>query len=95
LKSTEEFLAKLKRWPEKTSTSPSGIHLGHYHALFKPHGLKEDSPAERNLADQRHLLLNAHVALLNYATKFRYVYSRWKQVVNIMLLKDPGKPRIH
>ena len=35
----EEFLEKIKNWPEKTTTSPSGIHLGHYQVLRKRHNL--------------------------------------------------------
>ena len=30
---TEEFISKFSTWNEGTSTSPSGIHLGHYKAL--------------------------------------------------------------
>jgi hypothetical protein len=30
----EAYIAKLKRWSESTSTSPSGLHLGHYKALI-------------------------------------------------------------
>ena len=26
-------LGKRRRWPERTTTSPSGLHLGHYHAM--------------------------------------------------------------
>jgi hypothetical protein len=29
----EEFVGKICNWTENTTTSPSGIHLGHYHAL--------------------------------------------------------------
>ena len=28
------FRTKLRKWPERTSTSPSGRHLGHYKALI-------------------------------------------------------------
>jgi hypothetical protein len=31
---TEIMIDKYKRWKERTSTSPSGRHLGHFHALF-------------------------------------------------------------
>jgi hypothetical protein len=33
---TEKMLNKYKRWKERTSTSASGRHLGHFHALFRP-----------------------------------------------------------
>ena len=40
------YISKIKNWKESTSTSPSGLHLGHYHAMVARHdysGLK-DSP---------------------------------------------------
>ena len=43
----QDLIGKLKVWKEKTSTSPSGIHLGHYKALIARHqhsGDVEDSP---------------------------------------------------
>jgi hypothetical protein len=33
---TEKMMSKYRRWKERTSTSPSGRHLGHFHALFRP-----------------------------------------------------------
>jgi hypothetical protein len=27
------YITKIKNWKESTSTSPSGLHLGHYHAM--------------------------------------------------------------
>ncbi len=35
--SLEEFQGKLRVWRESTTTSPSGMHLGHYKALFAKH----------------------------------------------------------
>ena len=39
-----EFLKALQVWNEGTSTSPSDINLGHYHALFRRHKYNADSP---------------------------------------------------
>jgi hypothetical protein len=92
----EEFLGKLRSWDENTTTSPSGLHLGHYHALWKPAAFTKEEQAEKQVFDdQRAMLLRAHVALLNYTIKFGYPLQRWLKVVNVMLEKDPGKPRIH
>jgi hypothetical protein len=38
---TQDFIGKLKTWDERTSTSPSGWHLGHYHVLWRKHKLKD------------------------------------------------------
>jgi hypothetical protein len=32
----EKMMNKYKIWKERTSTSPSGRHLGHFHAPFRP-----------------------------------------------------------
>jgi hypothetical protein len=31
---SEKMMGKYRRWKERTSTSPSGRHMGHFHALF-------------------------------------------------------------
>lgn len=91
----EEFLGKLKHWPEKTSTSPSGLHLGHYHAAWRDCGLDGDNPIRSEVEKGQAYLRRIHVALLNYSLKFGYSFERWSNVVNVMLQKDPGNPRIH
>ena len=34
-----QIIDGFKKWQEQTSTSPSGIHLGHYKALLSPDGI--------------------------------------------------------
>ena len=93
---SEDFLGKLRHWDENTTTSPSGLHLGHYQALWKPAAFtKEEHEARREFDAKRVALIRAHVALLNYSIRFGYPLQRWLKVVNVMLEKDPGKPRIH
>ena len=93
----EDFLGKLKSWPEKTTTSPSGVHLGHYHSLWKPHNINATThPREAKLLEEkRETILQAHLAILNYAVKFGYSYQRWQNVVNVMIKKDSNSSRIH
>ena len=33
----QEYVGKLRVWNESTSTSPSGLHLGHYKAMIARH----------------------------------------------------------
>jgi hypothetical protein len=45
----EEYVGKLRSWSESTSTSPSGMHLGHYRALIARHAYSDvdsDVPEE-------------------------------------------------
>jgi hypothetical protein len=93
----EEFVGKICNWVESTTRSPSGIHLGHHHALIARHCLKDspNSPECELIDAHQEALIYAHVLLINYALCMGISYDRWKTVVNIMLEKDPGEPKIH
>ena len=91
----EEVLGKLRKWKESTTTSPSGMHLGHYHCMWKNTKIPLDDPSHDIMKKNQELLLQTTTSLLNYAIKFGYTYERWRTVVNVMLQKDPGNPRIH
>jgi hypothetical protein len=44
---TSKMMGKYKQWKERTSTSPSARHLGHFHALFRPLKAKDDEEREK------------------------------------------------
>jgi hypothetical protein len=44
--SNEVFLRKLRVWSESTTTSPSGMHSGHYKALISRHTVSTKPPNE-------------------------------------------------
>ena len=67
-----------KQWPESTSTSPSGRHLGHYKAII-----------------QHPDLLQCLVQFMNIATSRGIAIPRWSNATNVLIEKDPGRPRIH
>lgn len=87
------MMDKYKFWPETTSTSPSGRHLGHYRALLPALRLKSKANAELNTKRQE--LVAMHHAVTEYALDTGYSYRRWQKVVNVMLEKEPGNPKIH
>lgn len=91
----DQVIGKLRKWDETTTTSPSGIHLGHYHCLWRDPRIPATDPESQSFKSKQECLLKATVSLLNYALKHSYVFQRWKKVVNVMLLKDAGNPRIH
>ena len=90
-----DVLSKLRGWNETTTTSPSGIHLGHYHCAWRDPKMRHDDPNRDLILAYQNQLLNATVNLLNYALQFGYTFERWTKVVNVMLQKDVGNPRIH
>jgi hypothetical protein len=92
----EEYKGKIQKWDEHTSTSPgSNMHLGHLKAYWARHNFAKDSDEEAELESIRENILRGHLILLNYALQFGYSFDYWKMVVNAMLEKDPGTPKIH
>ena len=98
----EEYVGKLKIWAESTSTSPSGLHLGHYKALIARHQYSDIDTDDAQLLAKRakwnwmqESILNLHVNMLNYALERGYTYRRWQIVANAILFKDPDNVRIH
>ena len=90
----EKMMGKYKRWKERTSTSPSGRHLGHFHALFRPLKAKNKEDRER-LDGIRLQIIELHATMLQTAYDNEHVYARWEYILTCMLGKDTGIPRIH
>ena len=71
------------------------MHLGHLKAYWAHHTLPDNSKEAKELETIRARILHGHLVLLNYALQFGYPYACWKRIVNTMLEKDPGQPKIH
>ena len=99
----KEFCGKLKVWRESTTTSPSGMHLGHYKALLGRHrytNMPEDEDEEHRTNREKwnrmqEEMLAVHLTLLNYGLSRGYSFQRWRKVANTILFKDPGVIKIH
>jgi hypothetical protein len=90
----EKMMNKYRRWKERTSTSPSGRHLGHFHALFRPLKAKDDEDRDR-LEGIRTDIIEMHAKMLQTAYDNEHVFKRWEYILTCMLGKDSGIPRIH
>ena len=103
--SDAEFCAKLKTWRESTSTSPSGMHLGHYKVLVARHSFSTTASdtdltpafiARRNdINRKQEEIRSTKLALINYALERGYSFKRWQNIVNSVLFKDPDNMRLH
>ena len=101
----EDLNGKIRVWKESTTTSPSGLHLGHLKALIARHSfssdedddeLTEEFKAQRDeLNFKQQALLDLQLTMLNYALERGYAYDRWKTIANTILFKDPDNNRIH
>jgi hypothetical protein len=82
-------------WKERTTTSPSCKHLGHYKALLS-RGLDDPQLIEgKEFANKQKKLVQVHVDMLNYAIRYWYSYKRWQIIINIILPKEKGNNKIH
>jgi hypothetical protein len=91
----DDMKERYRCWPERTSTSPSGPHLSHYHALLKPDGLSPEDAEFDEIDSARQAVWRAHHSILKYSIRHGYSFTRWHQVVNAMIEREPGNPCIH
>jgi len=88
----EALMAGFKKWPERTTTSPSGHHLGVYKSLLKDrHTEKPGEVPQPKGIDIMHDIFR----LLELSIKHTHTFQRWRTIWNMYLEKDPGKPKIH
>jgi hypothetical protein len=74
----EEFKSTSNIVKERTSSSVSGRHVGHYKAA-----------ATSDPLSQMHFLMMSLPYIIGFSPK------RWRRVVDIMIRKEPGNPKIH
>jgi hypothetical protein len=80
----EKMMNKYKRWKERAITSPSGRHLGHFHALFRP--LKANNEEDRERLEGIRLdIIELHAIMLQNAYNNEHVYKRWEYILTCML----------
>jgi hypothetical protein len=77
-----KMMDKYRRWKERTSTSPSGRHLGHFHALFRPLKAKDNDDRDR-LEGIRTDIIEMHAKMLQTAYDIQkmgiYTYMHARQ----------------
>ena len=88
---------RMMKWQEDTSTSPSGLHLGHYKAVYKPHAWTyELESEERKELDEKQLKISKlQLQLLNLALKNKVIFVRWLVIHSILLFKDKTNFFLH
>ena len=92
----EKMMDQYKKWNECTATSPSGRHLGHYHALFRPFKYDLNNAGEKaDLEEKKELISDVPFMMLQIAAKNSHVYARWKYILTCMIEKDLESAKIH
>jgi hypothetical protein len=82
-----ELQSGFRMWHENTSTSPSGLHLGHDKAMLHHIIQTETSSFLDDYFDHK-------ARMINLAIDHRHVYKRWQMVITTMIEKIPGTPRL-
>ena len=90
--SYNEFQRALSKWSEKTSTSPSGRHLGHYRVL-----LAKDKSNKYDLInmDPNYEILTVYYNIATAALNQGISLRRWQHVTTSMIKKTSGCARIN
>jgi hypothetical protein len=86
--SPANFISAIKLWNEKTSTSPSGRHIGHYKLLVKTFKDKNAKPDIRDVLAGE--ILQPMVNIMDLASDRGFTLDRWTRVINVMIYKKLG-----
>ena len=90
--SVEDLKNLFKNWKESTSTSPSGCHLGHWHALLAPDGTRPNPDSSEDSTEDQ--IMQIHANILNTAVTSGIPLERWTKVTSSMISKLDGQARI-
>jgi len=94
---SDDLIQGFKRWPEKTTTSPSGRHLGIYKSLAKHFPPPKDKnnpepfPEPQEPVNCGNNILKLLIMMMDLAVT---TYDRWKTIWTLLLEKDTGDPKI-
>lgn len=84
-----QWKQKFKKWKESASTSPSGIHLGHYKAMLEVIHEKsgENIDLDPGMAEDQNWIINLHLRIANIELKTRRSLQQWQRANNICIPK--------
>jgi len=96
----EELQKGIQKWPEKTTTSPSGRHLSIYKSLQRHVIHKDDTTTQppdtpQDLITQGRDVLYLIFDIMSLALQHTYTLNRWKTVWTVFIEKDLGNPELN
>ena len=86
-----EFINRLRKWKESTTTSPSRRHLGHYKSLLPT----PNTPTDDFVTTTSGQILKAHLDILNFCATSGHSLQRWHNIITMTIPKDKNNMKIH
>jgi Reverse transcriptase (RNA-dependent DNA polymerase) len=85
----DDWKKKYKSWKESTSTSPSGMHLGHYKSLLTQHYVQDDESCkiDEKLDTIQQQLFQTTLDIVNLSIALSFPLKRWTKAINIVIPK--------
>jgi hypothetical protein len=93
----KDWIRKIRKSSERTTTSPSGMHLGHYKSMISPHNwlYNTNSKIKNKYNVRQREMMKFQISLVNPALKSGYALERWKNVHSLLLSKDNWNVYMH
>jgi len=94
----DSLLQGIKKWPEKTTTSPSGRHLGIYKTLGKHVCQKKNQNSTQESGQDPVALKQGRDVLflifdiMTIALQHAYPLQRWRTIWTLFIEKELGNP---
>jgi hypothetical protein len=85
------FVSTFRKWSKKTSTSPTGRHLGHYKSLFADN---KSEYTEKN-PDPKNDIMKVYHHIASSAVRWGVSLKWWQNSITSMIEKIPGCPKIN
>ena len=89
--SLDEMKYAFTKWKERTPTSPSGRHLGHYKALIVSDGEEYNDELQAFSFE----ILSAYNVIINSAFALGTPLHRWEQSIVLMIENEKNNHRIN
>ena len=86
-----ELTRAIKKWAERTSTSPSGRHLGHYKVILADNRYAYDE----SYLDPNNIIMQVYYNIATSAMLQGISLERWQHVTTSMIKKSSGCSRIN
>jgi hypothetical protein len=91
----ESWKNKFKKWSERTTTLPSGLHLGHNKTLITTYFKETECHVDQEIKKIQDELFETVLTISNMAIITQTPLTRWKEVDNLIIPKKANAQQIN